>query len=178
VPDDEPQCARCPEFVEEVRHVQQRLADANVIRFRPRAAFVHLENVAVHLSRRPVGWARPLHKVRHWYRRPDRAQWRVAHSQLLRELGRRELVASRDKVAADALILRVLARHGDLQFSGADENPGTASHAPGCPRGLLNLPSIQPGKTLQLWLVELTNAEHKVVARGQVRLFNQPLAQR
>jgi 1,4-dihydroxy-2-naphthoyl-CoA hydrolase len=37
---------------------------------------------------------------------------------------------------------------------------------------------IQQGKTLQLWLVELTNADHKVVARGQVRLFNQPLAQR
>ena len=35
---------------------------------------------------------------------------------------------------------------------------------------------IQQGKTLQLWLVELVNADHKVVARGQVRLFNQPLA--
>jgi uncharacterized protein (TIGR00369 family) len=37
---------------------------------------------------------------------------------------------------------------------------------------------IQQGKTLQLWLVELTNAEGKLVARGQVRLFNQSLEQR
>jgi 1,4-dihydroxy-2-naphthoyl-CoA hydrolase len=32
---------------------------------------------------------------------------------------------------------------------------------------------IQQGRTLQLWLVEITNAERKLVARGQVRLFNQ-----
>jgi acyl-coenzyme A thioesterase PaaI-like protein len=34
---------------------------------------------------------------------------------------------------------------------------------------------IQQGRTLQLWLVELTNADGKLVARGQVRLANQPL---
>jgi 1,4-dihydroxy-2-naphthoyl-CoA hydrolase len=34
---------------------------------------------------------------------------------------------------------------------------------------------IQQGRTLQLWLVELTNTEGKNVARGQVRLANQPL---
>ncbi|QXC59445.1 PaaI family thioesterase [Aquihabitans sp. G128] len=34
---------------------------------------------------------------------------------------------------------------------------------------------IQQGRTLQLWLVELTNAAGKLVARGQVRLANQPL---
>jgi 1,4-dihydroxy-2-naphthoyl-CoA hydrolase len=34
---------------------------------------------------------------------------------------------------------------------------------------------IQQGRTLQLWLVELTNDEGKLVARGQVRLANQPL---
>jgi uncharacterized protein (TIGR00369 family) len=33
---------------------------------------------------------------------------------------------------------------------------------------------IQQGKTLQLWLVEIKNAEGKLVAQGQVRLFNQP----
>lgn len=33
---------------------------------------------------------------------------------------------------------------------------------------------IQQGKRLQLWQVEITNAEGKLVARGQVRLFNQP----
>jgi 1,4-dihydroxy-2-naphthoyl-CoA hydrolase len=34
---------------------------------------------------------------------------------------------------------------------------------------------IQQGRTLQLWLVELTNSDGKTVARGQVRLANQPL---
>ena len=34
---------------------------------------------------------------------------------------------------------------------------------------------IQQGRTLQLWLVEITNADSKVVARGQVRLANQAL---
>lgn len=34
--------------------------------------------------------------------------------------------------------------------------------------------AISQGRTLQLWLVELTSAEDKIVARGQVRLFNQP----
>lgn len=34
---------------------------------------------------------------------------------------------------------------------------------------------LQQGRTLQLWVVEITNAEGKTVARGQVRLFNQPL---
>ena len=33
---------------------------------------------------------------------------------------------------------------------------------------------IQQGRTLQLWLVEISNADGKLVARGQVRLFNQP----
>ncbi len=33
--------------------------------------------------------------------------------------------------------------------------------------------AISQGRTLQLWLVELTNAEGKIVSRGQVRLFNQ-----
>jgi uncharacterized protein (TIGR00369 family) len=35
---------------------------------------------------------------------------------------------------------------------------------------------IQQGRTLQLWLVDLTNTDGKTVARGQVRLANQPLA--
>jgi uncharacterized protein (TIGR00369 family) len=35
---------------------------------------------------------------------------------------------------------------------------------------------IQQGRTLQLWQVEIRNAEGKLVARGQVRLFNQPAA--
>jgi uncharacterized protein (TIGR00369 family) len=34
---------------------------------------------------------------------------------------------------------------------------------------------IQQGRTLQLWLVEIRNADGKLVARGQVRLFNQPV---
>lgn len=34
---------------------------------------------------------------------------------------------------------------------------------------------IQQGRTLQLWLVEITNADGKTVARGQVRLMNQPM---
>jgi 1,4-dihydroxy-2-naphthoyl-CoA hydrolase len=35
---------------------------------------------------------------------------------------------------------------------------------------------IQQGRTLQLWSVEIANAEGKLVARGQLRLFNQALA--
>ena len=35
---------------------------------------------------------------------------------------------------------------------------------------------IQQGRTLQLWIVDLTNTDGKTVARGQVRLANQPLA--
>jgi 1,4-dihydroxy-2-naphthoyl-CoA hydrolase len=38
--------------------------------------------------------------------------------------------------------------------------------------GIVGRP-IQQGRTLQLWLVEISNAEGKMVARGQVRLFNQ-----
>ncbi len=34
---------------------------------------------------------------------------------------------------------------------------------------------IQQGRTLQLWLVEITGGEGKLNARGQVRLSNQPL---
>ena len=34
---------------------------------------------------------------------------------------------------------------------------------------------IQQGRMLQLWLVELTNEQGKLVARGQLRLANQPL---
>jgi 1,4-dihydroxy-2-naphthoyl-CoA hydrolase len=34
---------------------------------------------------------------------------------------------------------------------------------------------IQQGRTLQLWLVEVTNGDGQTVARGQVRLINQPL---
>ncbi|HEX8860124.1 MAG TPA: PaaI family thioesterase [Actinomycetes bacterium] len=34
---------------------------------------------------------------------------------------------------------------------------------------------IQQGRTLQLWLVEITNQQGKAVARGQVRLINQQL---
>lgn len=43
--------------------------------------------------------------------------------------------------------------------------------------GLLDLHAtpIQQGRTLQLWLVEITNGQGKTVARGQVRLINQPL---
>jgi uncharacterized protein (TIGR00369 family) len=37
---------------------------------------------------------------------------------------------------------------------------------------------VQQGRTLQLWVVELANAQGKLVARGQVRLFNQPTAGR
>ncbi|MDR1999619.1 MAG: PaaI family thioesterase [Frankiaceae bacterium] len=42
-------------------------------------------------------------------------------------------------------------------------------------RGRLDLAArpIQQGRTLQLWLVEIANGEGKLVARGQVRLFNQ-----
>jgi len=42
-------------------------------------------------------------------------------------------------------------------------------------RGRLDLVArpIQQGRTLQLWLVEITNGEGKMVARGQVRLYNQ-----
>jgi 1,4-dihydroxy-2-naphthoyl-CoA hydrolase len=32
---------------------------------------------------------------------------------------------------------------------------------------------IQQGRTLQLWLVEIRNGDGKMVARGQVRLYNQ-----
>lgn len=35
---------------------------------------------------------------------------------------------------------------------------------------------IQQGRTLQLWQVELSSPDGKLVARGQVRLFNQPIA--
>jgi len=42
-------------------------------------------------------------------------------------------------------------------------------------RGRLDLTArpIQQGRTLQLWLVEISNGEGKMVARGQVRLYNQ-----
>jgi uncharacterized protein (TIGR00369 family) len=42
-------------------------------------------------------------------------------------------------------------------------------------RGRLGLAArpIQQGRTLQLWLVEISNGEGKMVARGQVRLYNQ-----
>ena len=33
--------------------------------------------------------------------------------------------------------------------------------------------AVQQGRTLQLWLVEISNGDGKMVARGQVRLFNQ-----
>lgn len=32
---------------------------------------------------------------------------------------------------------------------------------------------IQQGRTLQLWQIEITNEQGKLVSRGQVRLFNQ-----
>ena len=35
---------------------------------------------------------------------------------------------------------------------------------------------VQQGKTLQLWLVQLTREDGKLVARGQVRLQNVPLS--
>ncbi|MCL2393230.1 MAG: PaaI family thioesterase [Acidimicrobiaceae bacterium] len=35
---------------------------------------------------------------------------------------------------------------------------------------------VQQGRTLQLWVVDITNADDRTVARGQVRLFNQALA--
>jgi 1,4-dihydroxy-2-naphthoyl-CoA hydrolase len=35
--------------------------------------------------------------------------------------------------------------------------------------------AIQQGRTLQLWLVEITNEQGRTVARGQVRLINQQL---
>ena len=34
--------------------------------------------------------------------------------------------------------------------------------------------AIQQGRTLQLWVVEISNGEGKLVSRGQVRMFNQP----
>jgi 1,4-dihydroxy-2-naphthoyl-CoA hydrolase len=34
---------------------------------------------------------------------------------------------------------------------------------------------LQQGRTLQLWLVEITNGDGRTVARGQVRLMNRPL---
>lgn len=40
----------------------------------------------------------------------------------------------------------------------------------------LSATPIQRGRTLQLWVVEITDAEGRAVARGQVRLFNQDLA--
>jgi 1,4-dihydroxy-2-naphthoyl-CoA hydrolase len=42
-------------------------------------------------------------------------------------------------------------------------------------RGRLDIAGrpIQQGRTLQLWLVEISNGDGKMVARGQVRLFNQ-----
>jgi uncharacterized protein (TIGR00369 family) len=42
-------------------------------------------------------------------------------------------------------------------------------------RGRLGIAArpIQQGRTLQLWLVEISNPDGKMVARGQVRLFNQ-----
>lgn len=42
-------------------------------------------------------------------------------------------------------------------------------------RGRLDIVArpVQQGRTLQLWLVEITTGDGKMVARGQVRLFNQ-----
>jgi uncharacterized protein (TIGR00369 family) len=42
-------------------------------------------------------------------------------------------------------------------------------------RGRLDITArpIQQGRTLQLWLVEISTGDGKLVARGQVRLFNQ-----
>jgi 1,4-dihydroxy-2-naphthoyl-CoA hydrolase len=42
--------------------------------------------------------------------------------------------------------------------------------------GRLNIQgtAISQGRNLQLWLIELTNTDGKLIARGQVRLFNQP----
>jgi 1,4-dihydroxy-2-naphthoyl-CoA hydrolase len=39
----------------------------------------------------------------------------------------------------------------------------------------LSATPVHQGRTLQLWVVEITNTEGKAVARGQVRLFNQDL---
>jgi uncharacterized protein (TIGR00369 family) len=33
---------------------------------------------------------------------------------------------------------------------------------------------VQQGESMQLWQVDITNADGKLVARGQVRLFNRP----
>jgi 1,4-dihydroxy-2-naphthoyl-CoA hydrolase len=42
-------------------------------------------------------------------------------------------------------------------------------------RGRLDIAAraIQQGRTLQLWAVEISNGDGKLVSRGQVRLFNQ-----
>jgi 1,4-dihydroxy-2-naphthoyl-CoA hydrolase len=42
--------------------------------------------------------------------------------------------------------------------------------------GRLNIQgtAISQGRNLQLWLIELTNTDGKLITRGQVRLFNQP----
>jgi uncharacterized protein (TIGR00369 family) len=34
---------------------------------------------------------------------------------------------------------------------------------------------VQQGKTLQLWTVEITDSDDRLIARGQVRLFNRTL---
>jgi 1,4-dihydroxy-2-naphthoyl-CoA hydrolase len=42
-------------------------------------------------------------------------------------------------------------------------------------RGRLDIAAraIQQGRTLQLWAVEISNGDGKLISRGQVRLFNQ-----
>ena len=42
-------------------------------------------------------------------------------------------------------------------------------------RGRLDIAGrpVQQGRTLQLWVVEISNGDGKLVSRGQVRLFNQ-----
>jgi 1,4-dihydroxy-2-naphthoyl-CoA hydrolase len=63
---------------------------------------------------------------------------------------------------------------GDLGQSAVGVNNQTDFLRP-FSRGRLDIVArpVQQGRTLQLWLVEISNAEGKMVARGQVRLFNQ-----
>ena len=38
--------------------------------------------------------------------------------------------------------------------------------------------AVHQGRAMQLWLVDITNDQGKTVARGQLRLFNQPIGGR
>ena len=62
---------------------------------------------------------------------------------------------------------------GEFAVGLANQTDFLRPHVAG--RLAVNATPIQQGRSLQLWLVELTNDAGKVIARGQVRLANQPL---